>query len=927
MKGRTFWLKAAAAIALTVVLALGAAVVALRTFLPEPVLRERVLSLARKQLGREVRLEGISLGLTGLSLRGLEVSESPDFKAGTFLKVETFHIRPSWRALLRKKLVVASVSADGLKVTVVKGSDGSFNYESLMSCAPAAPAAAPPPGAASVSAPEFNVHKARISRGLVEYHDAKEKAAWTVSDLSVALDDFSLTEPFGLDTEFHVRGKAGERVVDAGVAFAGTVDAAGGQRKQFKAKIKKLVLEQDGVKLTASGRVADLALPDLAFDLSLAASGKTLVTSQGTAKLGEGSAQVDLKAKSPGLDTRLLAKLMPGAGIPALDIPPVEATVAGRYAPGMVEVKTLNLSWSAGKVTGSGSAKGLGTAKPIFDGKASIAVDVPEIRPGQYPFLKLPPKAWVPAAHVEGEFALSADELKVVSLKTKTTQGVVAVVGTVRRLGSAKPVPDLKVTLGLDIPGFKISDLPVEVAALPASFALPSSRIDGGLRVAGDAVHLDALTLKAKDGSVKLDGLVAKALSGSPQPEVSVEASMSLPPLTDKDLPFAGVPAGLQAPASRWEALVDYSPKVVRVRKLRLETGKNIVSVEGSVSDPAGRAAFDLLVKCKSFVLDELTQLTPETRDLKVTGSGFFALSVTGHKLKPVYAGKLQFKDLGATVAGLSLSEFGGTVSMDERRIDVPNLRGKVADGTLQLDLTVKEYARAPEIQLEASLDRFDLAKYLTAKNKLAAGQPSAKAAKPASAPAAEKLQPIRASGKFDVGVLSYEDSKVEKVHMSWDLSDLTPDLKTLSGEAKVTAGAGKVHSVGAMATQSKLLKVMVFPLLIVQKLGRIGGIKLFPDFNDITLRQIVGDYGFKNGLMTLRQAEMDSDAAQVSAKGTINLPVELLDLVVTAQVANVAPVDVAVTGTFADPKTKVNLGKFLADPAKNLINNLLRKQ
>ena len=128
------------------------------------------------------------------------------------------------------------------------------------------------------------------------------------------------------------------------------------------------------------------------------------------------------------------------------------------------------------------------------------------------------------------------------------------------------------------------------------------------------------------------------------------------------------------------------------------------------------------------------------------------------------------------------------------------------------------------------------------------------------------------------------------------------------------------------MATQSKLLKVLVFPLLIVQKLGRVGGIRLFPDFNNIALRQITGDYGFKNGLMTLRQSEMNSDAAQVSAKGTINLPAEVLDLIVTAQVASVAPIDVAVTGTFSDPKSKVNLGKFLADPAKNILNSLLRK-
>ena len=77
---------------------------------------------------------------------------------------------------------------------------------------------------------------------------------------------------------------------------------------------------------------------------------------------------------------------------------------------------------------------------------------------------------------------------------------------------------------------------------------------------------------------------------------------------------------------------------------------------------------------------------------------------------------------------------------------------------------------------------------------------------------------------------------------------------------------------------------------------------------------------------MTLRQSQMDAQSAQVSAKGAIDLPAEKLDLVVTAQVAHVAPIDVAVTGTFDNPKSKVNLGKFLAAPAKELLQDLLQR-
>jgi hypothetical protein len=39
------------------------------------------------------------------------------------------------------------------------------------------------------------------------------------------------------------------------------------------------------------------------------------------------------------------------------------------------------------------------------------------------------------------------------------------------------------------------------------------------------------------------------------------------------------------------------------------------------------------------------------------------------------------------------------------------------------------------------------------------------------------------------------------------------------------------------------------------------------------------------------------------------------------------APLDVSVTGTFDNPRSKVHLAKFLlADPAKNLIQGLLNR-
>ena len=914
------WLKLTAVIALVAVLGAGAALVAVKSFLPEAKLRAMVVEAARKQLGREVRLAGVSIGLTGAHLRGLEISERPDFAAGTFLSVEVFSLRPSWKALLRRKLVVATASADGLKVRVIKGSSGAFNYETLASSA-----AAGAPVAKTVDTPpaEFNVRHLRVHHGAVDYRDDAMKTTWAVTDLALTIDDFSLSEPFDLELSLRAKGKAGERPIDAALAFTGTVNPARGDHVKFSAELQRLSLEQDGLKLSAKGRVNGLDAISAKLDATLSASGKTLCEADGTVKLsapGESGSRVvdaDLKIKTSGLDTTLMVKWFPAAGVPALSIPAANAALVGRWNEDSAALKSFSVSWKGGKIEGEGTAGGLGGKSPTFAGRAAFGLDLPEIRAGEYSFIKLPSKTAIPAMRLDGEASYDGSDLKISSLTTKFKQGTVSVSGAVRRLGSAKPAPDLALRLAIDLPAIKAADMPMTLPpAVPAGFVLPAMRLDGGARLRGDDVIFEKISIKGKSGNLHLDGAVLKALSGTPVPEIEIQANLDLPALTDKDLPFPGVPAGLELPPSRWDADLTYTTKAIRLRKLAVKIASNELSIEGGVSDPAGRAAFDLLLKCKRFVLDELTRLTPKTRDLKLAGSGFFALSVTGSKVKPVFGGKLQFMGLGATVAELPLSGFTGTVSFDERRVDLPNLKGKVADGSLTMDLTIKDYAKNPEIQVEASLDRFDLGRYLTAKKKMEQDAQAAKAAKGAPA-VAKPAEPFRTRGKVEIGALVHPNAQVENVSASWDLYGVTPDMKKLSGDAKIGVGGGTLHAVGDMALQSPVVKVLIFPILIVQKLS------LGVNLNNITVRKIVGDYLFKDGLMTLRKSEMDSNAAQVSAVGTIDLPAEILDLVVTAQVGSIAPIDVAVTGTVANPKSKVKLGKLLGDSVKGLLNSL----
>jgi len=71
MSRGSFWLRAAVGFLVCAGLGAAAASWALKAYFPEAKVRAMVTDAARRQLGREVRLAGLDLGLRGLSLRGL----------------------------------------------------------------------------------------------------------------------------------------------------------------------------------------------------------------------------------------------------------------------------------------------------------------------------------------------------------------------------------------------------------------------------------------------------------------------------------------------------------------------------------------------------------------------------------------------------------------------------------------------------------------------------------------------------------------------------------------------------------------------------------------------------------------------------------------------------------------------------------------
>ena len=291
----------------------------------------------------------------------------------------------------------------------------------------------------------------------------------------------------------------------------------------------------------------------------------------------------------------------------------------------------------------------------------------------------------------------------------------------------------------------------------------------------------------------------------------------------------------------------------------------------------------------------------------------------------------LDIKKLSADLSGLALS-LAGPVHLDGDNIKAEDLKGKLGSGTLTIKAAIRDFNKAPDAQLEASLSELDVAKLLEVKDlrpgrSAAAGDAVGAQARRAKgvAPLAAGRRgvagpPMKTSGKVAVDKILYRTFKAEKLLMTWDLKGITPDLRGLSGWAKLSVGGGTFEPEAGAGGSSKLMKALLIPLAVLKQVGRLGAaLHLLPSFDKLAFSEIKGDYVFEHGLMTIRDFHMDSAAAKVSATGTIDLPAQKLNLQVTIALGNVAPIGVDVGGTFDEPKPRLRLDKALAAPIQKL--------
>lgn len=360
---KTF-LKIAAILAGLGVALLGAAAVAVHILLPPEKLKVLAVAQADKALHRKLEIQSIDFGLlSGLRIKGLRLSESPDFSKGEFLSADSFILSPAWLPLLHMEIVARKIELDGANVTVIKGNDGSFNFSNMTAAPPASaprspapvktashakPSKASPAPAPTAAAPiALAVNALRLENVTLHYTDKKQGAKADVKLADVKVDGFSLSGPFSVSLDVSADYTAAGKHYAGSFKTKGRVDLGGGDPSRLSADLSKFTLAAQGIELNGSLQFADSKSPKVSLNVAL-----------------------------PALDTKTLnAAIGSALAPPGVELPAVKVEVKFAYADPSVEVSSFKLSASGGQILGSASVADINAKGPKLKASGSLSLD------------------------------------------------------------------------------------------------------------------------------------------------------------------------------------------------------------------------------------------------------------------------------------------------------------------------------------------------------------------------------------------------------------------------------------------------------------------------------------------------------------------------------------------------------------------------
>ncbi|CAM3894648.1 AsmA-like C-terminal region-containing protein [Flavobacterium sinopsychrotolerans] len=354
-------------------------------------------------------------------------------------------------------------------------------------------------------------------------------------------------------------------------------------------------------------------------------------------------------------------------------------------------------------------------------------------------------------------------------------------------------------------------------------------------------------------------------------------------------------------------ALVQFNPSQVNLKQLNATTGKSDISVTGVLENFYGfifrnqelKGNFDM--NSKQLDVDDF-MTTGETTKTDPNDSEQAKQTKKADAMKiPAFLNcTLTAKATTVLYDNLTLKDVSGKLIVKDEKVTLENVKTSIFGGTIGVNGAVSTKGKTPVFNMDLKLNQVDIAQSFTQLDML------------------KKIAPI-------AGIINGKLNSSIKLNGNLDATELTPDLKTLTGDL-----LGQLLSTTVNSSNSTLLTAL-------------GANLKFIDVSKINLNDLKAAITFKDGKVNVKPFDIKYKDIKATIGGThgfdqsmnynlkFDVPAKYLGSEANALIAKLSaadaaklesfPINAVLVGNFTNPKITTDINSAVTKLTTQLVN------
>mgnify|MGYP002853589403 CR=1 FL=1 len=385
------------------------------------------------------------------------------------------------------------------------------------------------------------------------------------------------------------------------------------------------------------------------------------------------------------------------------------------------------------------------------------------------------------------------------------------------------------------------------------------------------------------------------------------------------DLPHFTLPAL----ALSLQARADLENSVATITQAKLSVQDSSLSASGTVNWGQATPAYQLAASLKANIA-QLVQMTDTLDGFSPSGILSGQFKATEKKNYTDVSGTLTLTDVSALYQPFTLTKTNGTVKIVSLEdISSARLTGQLNGQNFTASFSYKNVKDVMNLVLGLDLEKLFLKEFPASQSTTEGANQTADAdSQPSATPVRLNVQAQVNIGGIDIPYLQ-SDGLV----LSAQLTDITDTLAKTNGTISFSFKPGKITNLDNFIKDSKIAKIILLPVAVVKKVASILQLNLFPTDESgqgttVSFTEGTGQYTFTNGVMNLDKTVFNSSVTRISASGTADFQTEQLNMKATATLlTQAAPVAIKITGSFSEPKGKLDVVNTVTSVVGGLLN------